>query len=75
VRGARRGLNGRERPRTTAQWPKLEEAVAMAKRLRRANPVTGQRPSLRKIAEELAAAGHVHERGCPYNAMSILRHA
>jgi hypothetical protein len=35
----------------------------MAKRLRRANPVTGQRRSLRKIAEELAAAGHLNEKG------------
>jgi hypothetical protein len=31
----------------------------MAKRLHRANPVTGQRRSLRKIADELAAAGHL----------------
>jgi len=45
----------------------------MAKRLRRANPVTGRRRSLRKIAEELADAGHLNERGRPYNAMSISR--
>ena len=31
----------------------------MAKRLYRANPVTGKRRSLRKIAAELAAAGHL----------------
>jgi len=36
---------------------KLEEALGMAKRLRRANPVTGRRRSLRKIEEELAARG------------------
>jgi len=36
---------------------KLEEALATAKRLRRANPVTGRRRSLRKIEEELAARG------------------
>jgi hypothetical protein len=35
------------------------EAVRMAKRLHRANPVTGKRRSLRKISEELAAAGYV----------------
>jgi DNA invertase Pin-like site-specific DNA recombinase len=37
------------------------EAVRMAKRLYRANPVTGKRRSLRKIAAELAAAGHLTE--------------
>jgi hypothetical protein len=39
----------------------LQVAVAMARRLRRANPVTDQRRSLRKIAEELAVAGHLNE--------------
>src|SRR5215510_7185877 len=34
------------------------EAVCLAKRLHRTNPVTGQRRSLRKISAELAAAGH-----------------
>src|SRR5215510_14485283 len=34
------------------------EAVRLAKRLHRANPVTGQRRSLRKISAELVAAGH-----------------
>ena len=33
----------------------------MAKRLHRANPVTGERRSVRKIAAELAAAGHLTE--------------
>jgi hypothetical protein len=32
----------------------------MAKRLHRANPVTGKRRSLRKIAAELAAVGHLN---------------
>ena len=39
------------------------EAVRMAKRLHRANPVTHKRMSLRKIAAELAKAGHMMERG------------
>jgi len=56
-----------------AEPARLREVVAMAKRLRRANPVTGQRRSLRKIAKELAAVGHLNERGLPYNAMSIFR--
>jgi hypothetical protein len=46
--------------------------VALAKRLRWANPVTNKRMSLRKISAELAAAGHVNQRGQPYNAKSVL---
>jgi len=38
------------------------EAVKLAKRLHRANPVTGKRRSLRKISAELAAAGHLMKR-------------
>ena len=49
------------------------EAVRMAKRLRRANPKTGKRLSLRKISAELAAAGYLNERGAPYQAVSIKR--
>jgi len=49
----------------------LTEAVAMAKRLRRANPKSGERRSLRRISAELAAAGHLNERGQPYSAKSI----
>jgi hypothetical protein len=41
--------------------------------LRRANPVTGMRRSLRRIVEELAATGHLNEWGQPHNAMSISR--
>ena len=56
----------RERKRRQAGWceggaplhVRFPEAVRLAKRLRRANPVTGQRRSLRKISAELAAAGH-----------------
>jgi DNA invertase Pin-like site-specific DNA recombinase len=51
---------------------KFPEAVKLAKRLRRASPKTGERMSLRKISAELAAAGHVNERGVPFNAGSIL---
>ena len=46
------------------------EAVAMAKRLRRKGPKRGVK-SLRTIAAELAAAGHLNERGAPYSAKSI----
>jgi transposase len=48
------------------------DAVLMAKRLRRANPISGNRMSLQRIAEHLAEAGHVNERGKPYNPKSVL---
>jgi DNA invertase Pin-like site-specific DNA recombinase len=41
---------------------KYPEAVRMAKRLHRANPITGKRRSLRKISAELASAGHMMAR-------------
>jgi len=50
---------------------KLREAVAMAKRLRRASPKTGERRTLRKISAELEKAGYLNERGRPYNPNSI----
>jgi DNA invertase Pin-like site-specific DNA recombinase len=50
---------------------KRPEVVREAKRLRRANPKSGERRSFRQIAADLAAAGHFNERGRPYNAMSI----
>jgi DNA invertase Pin-like site-specific DNA recombinase len=56
----------RERKRRQIGWyeagsplqVRFPEAVRLAKRLQRANPVTGKRRSLRKISAELAAAGH-----------------
>jgi DNA invertase Pin-like site-specific DNA recombinase len=65
----------RERLRQAKGEPataRLDEAVALARRLRRANPITHKRMSLRKISTELAAAGHLNERGQPYNPKSIL---
>ena len=47
------------------------EAVALAKRLHRASPKTGDRMSWRRISAELAAAGHLNELGRPYNSKSI----
>jgi hypothetical protein len=49
----------------------LADAVAMAKRLHRANPKTGKRLSLQKISDALAKAGHLNERGQPYNPKSV----
>ena len=48
------------------------EAVALAKRLHRASPKTGKRMSLRKIATALTEAGHLNERGQPFNPKSIV---
>ena len=59
--------DGKRRPADT----QLAEAVATAKRLRRASPKTGDRLSLRQISAKLAEAGHLNERGQPYNAKSI----
>jgi DNA invertase Pin-like site-specific DNA recombinase len=47
------------------------EAVALAERLHRASPKTGERMSWRRISAELAAAGHLNELGRPYNSKSI----
>jgi DNA invertase Pin-like site-specific DNA recombinase len=50
---------------------KRPKVVAEAKRLYRASPLTGKRRSLRKIAKELAALGHVNVNGRPYSAKSV----
>jgi DNA invertase Pin-like site-specific DNA recombinase len=47
------------------------EAVALAKRLHRASPKTGERMSLRRISAELKAAGHVNAHGREFNPNSI----
>ena len=47
------------------------ELVALVKRLRRRNPKTGDRRSLRAIAAELAKLGHMNIHGRPFAAESI----
>lgn len=47
------------------------EAVALAKRLHRKNPKTGERRSLRAIASALAEAGHLNEHDRPFAAKSV----
>ena len=42
-----------------------------ARRLRRASPKTGERLSFREISARLAEAGHLNERGRPFNAQSV----
>ena len=55
----------------TMELRNLEEIVALAKRLRRANPKTGERLSFRQISARLAEAGHRNERGLPFNPQSV----
>jgi hypothetical protein len=43
----------------------------MAKRLRRANPVTGKRWSFRKIAKKLEEAGYLNERRAAFHPESV----
>lgn len=47
------------------------DVVQLAKRLRRRKP-KGGRLSLRAVAVELAAKGHVNERGLPFNPKSVM---
>ena len=47
------------------------EAVALAKRLHRASPKTGERMSLRRTSAELKAAGYLNENGREFNPNSI----
>ncbi|MFZ0854506.1 MAG: recombinase family protein [Hyphomicrobiaceae bacterium] len=47
------------------------DVVAMAKRLHRANPKSGERLSLARISRALAEAGHLNERGQPFNPKSV----
>ena len=47
------------RPTVAPLHQRFPEAVAMAKRLYRANPKSGLRRSLREISAELAKVGHV----------------
>jgi hypothetical protein len=58
-------------PEADAAIARLAEAVALAKRLRRANPITHKRMSLRRISAELAAAGFLNERDQPYNPKTV----
>ena len=54
-----------------AEAERLALAIAEARRLHRASPKTGERRSLRKISDELAALGFLNERGAPYSAKSV----
>ena len=69
ARRRKRDADGKcEGRKTHAQ--KRPEAVALAKALARRKPKGGQL-SLRAISAKLAAAGHLNERGKPFNHKSI----
>jgi DNA invertase Pin-like site-specific DNA recombinase len=67
AREAKRAATGR----CEGRKPVDVEVVAQARRLARRNPASGKRRSLRAIAQELAALGHLGPSGTPYHAGSI----
>lgn len=69
ARDAKRARDGR----CEGRKPVPEAVTKEAKRLARKSPVTGKRRSLRAIAAELAALGHVGVSGAPYQANSVRR--
>ena len=62
-----------ETGRCEGRPPVNEIIVREAKRLRRKNPKTGKRRSLRQVATELAKVGYLAASGKPYGAESIKR--
>jgi hypothetical protein len=64
-------LERAERSGETDEVQRLAAATALAKRLHRASPKTGERLSLRRISKRLADEGYLNERGEPYHPQSI----
>jgi len=62
-----------ETGRCEGRPPVNENIVREAKRLRRKNPRTGKRRSLRQVAKELAEAGFLAASGKPFGPESIKR--
>jgi len=62
-----------ETGRCEGRLPVADNIVREAKRLRRKNPRTGKRRSLRQVASELEKLGHLSVSGKPYGAESIKR--
>jgi hypothetical protein len=71
-RGAREHKRS-ETGRCEGGKPIAPEVVVQAKKLARRSPKTGKRRSLREIAKELAALGHMSRTGQPYGPESIKR--
>jgi DNA invertase Pin-like site-specific DNA recombinase len=62
-----------ETGRCEGRKPVPTAIVKEAKRLRRKNPRTGKRRSLRQVSAELAELGYVADSGNPYGAESVKR--
>lgn len=73
LRGARDRKSREAGRRIEGRKPVPAEVVALARRLNRKNPRTGERPSLRAIANRLAEAGFTAPSGAPYGAESVKR--
>lgn len=69
--GGRQSLTERAEALAKRGDNSLVHAIALAKRLHRASPKTGERMSLRDIAHELARAGHVTVDGWRFNAATV----
>ncbi|WP_093535940.1 recombinase family protein [Stenotrophomonas rhizophila] len=74
--------SGREKKRLLTGKPvggnvpmteRAPQTVALAKKLYRRNPNTGERRSIPQISAELAAAGHVNSAGKTYGATQVRR--
>ena len=70
ARERRRALTGQKVEGRKSHAELRPELVVLVRQLRRRRPKGGQR-SLRDISAELAALGHLNERGQPFSAASI----
>jgi hypothetical protein len=71
ARDRKRQMTGRKVEGRKSHLECRPDAVALAKRSRRASPKTGQRRTLQTISAELASAGYLNSRGKPFSASAI----
>lgn len=57
--------------RKDEEGERMQAAMRLAKRLYRASPKTGERRSLRQVAQDLAARGYLNAEGRPFNPKSV----
>jgi DNA invertase Pin-like site-specific DNA recombinase len=72
-REKKRVLTGRPVGGNVAMADRSPATVALAKKLYRRNPNTGERRSIPKIATELAKGGHLNSAGNPYGVTQVRR--
>ena len=73
LRGARDRKSRELGRRVEGRKPVPAEIIALARKLNRRNPRTGERPSLRTIATKLAEAGFTGPSGAPFGPESVKR--